>query len=505
MKTMRKIKTLLFSILVVALIGLTTISVNAASNTIQLGTAKKITTGYIAGVTFSTKETTDGKYLYCVDMHGETASNTNAKLVREMDRGIAEIIRNGYPYKSITGNAEKDYYITQTAVWWYLDDTTGSSNLGEEFKRNGSDAYGMRSIVRELVELGKQYRNTAQPTTSFEISTTDTTLKLNGSYYVSTPIKISRISNISSYSVVVENAPEGTLIVDKDGNDIERFTKDTVFYIKVPVQSVKNTDIEFKFTAKAVGYTYRAYEYDPTDSEMQNVALLEKVTSNIPSSINFTIDSTKVSITKVDSKTKNPIEGAKLVLKDSNGTVITSWVSTTKTHIIRSLANGTYTIEETEAPNGYILNKKITTFTLSENNRNINITIENAPKTSVVSIKKVDAATKAGVAGAVIVIKNANGQEVKRFTSTADATVFTDLDFGTYTVYEESAPAGYIKSNQVYTFTLNESNMSYQVIIENTKETIVPDTSTTSVLLTILGIAILGSGVGYIYKNGKKA
>ena len=505
MKSMKKIKKLIFSLFITVLIGLTAMSANAASNTIQLGTAKRITTPYIGGVTFSTKVTTDGKYLYCVDLHSKTAENTNANLVKEMDRGIAEIIRNGYPNKSITGDAEKDYYITQTAVWWYLDETTGSKNLGEEFKNTGADAYGMRSKVKELVDLGKQYRNTEHPTTTFEISTTSTALKLNGSYYVSEPIRITKINNVSSYSVVVENAPEGTLVVDKDGNKIDRFTKDTVFYVKVPVQNVKNTNTEFKFTAKAVGYTYRVYEYKPVNNEMQNVALFEKVTSEVPATLTFTIDSTRVSVTKVDSATKNPIEGAKLVLKDSNGKEITSWISTTKSHIIRNLTNGTYTIEETEAPNGYILNKKITTFTISDNNKNINITIENAPKTTVLTIKKIDAATQAGLSGAVIVIKNAAGQEVKRFTSTAEAIVITDLAFGTYTIYEESAPAGYIKNENVHTFTLDENNMSYQVTIENTKETIVPDTSTTSVLLTIIGLAIIGSGVGFVYKNGKKA
>lgn len=418
MKSMKKIKNILFSILVVALIGVTALSVNAAAKTIQLGTAKKITTGYIAGVTFSTKITTDGRYLYCVDMHHNTASNVSANLVREMDRGIAEIINNGYPNKSITGNAEKDYYITQTAVWWYLDETTGSSNLGEEFKKNGSDAYGMRSKVKELVNLGKQYRNQAQPTTEFSLYISNNALQLHDGYYVSQPITISKINNVSSYSVVVENAPEGTLVVDKNGNSIERFTKDTVFYVKVPADKVESIETEFKFTAKATGYTYRAYEYQPTDKNMQNVALLEKVATTIPATITLSIDSPKVSVTKIDSNTKNPIEGAKLVLKDSSGKEITSWVSTTKSHVIRNLANGTYTIEEVEAPKGYVINNKITTFTITDTNNNIDITIENAP---------------------------------------------------------EAPPA-----------------------------VIVPDTSTTSVLLTILGLAILGSGLEFVYKNGKK-
>ena len=92
MKPMKRMKNLLFSLLVVALIGITAMSVNAAAKTIQLGTARKITTPYIGGVTFSTKVTTDGKYLYCVDMHRKTASNTSATLVKEMDIQIRVLL-----------------------------------------------------------------------------------------------------------------------------------------------------------------------------------------------------------------------------------------------------------------------------------------------------------------------------------------------------------------------------------------------------------------------------
>ena len=88
--------------------------------------------------------------------------NVEAKLVKSgsiVDGGIVHILKNGYPYKSITGDKDKDFYITQTAVWWYLDNTTGSSNLGEQFKVSGSDAYNLRKYVKALVEEGMSHTN----------------------------------------------------------------------------------------------------------------------------------------------------------------------------------------------------------------------------------------------------------------------------------------------------------------------------------------------------------
>ena len=82
----------------------------------------------------------------------------------------------------------------------------------------------------------------------------------------------------------------------------------------------------------------------------------------------------------------------------------------------------------------------------------------------------------------------------------------TDLSNETYTVEEESAPEGYIKSSQKVSFTIDDQHLSHQINFVNAKETIVPNTaSSSSIILTILGIAILGSGIAYVYKNSKKA
>ena len=53
---------------------------------------------------------------------------------------------------------------------------------------------------------------------------------------------------------------------------------------------------------------------------------------------------------------------------------------------------------------------------------------------------KIDASTNLPLAGAVIVVRDQDNNEIARFTSTEEAYVIKDIKDGTYTVEEESAP-----------------------------------------------------------------
>ena len=517
MKEFKKIaKSILTIILSAAIIVVSIGNVQAASSSIMLGDAPK-TKGYIAGVTFHYKKTTDGKYLYCLNIHKNTAKNIKANLVKDSKKingGLVYILKNGYPNKSITGDSDKDYYITQTAVWWYLDLTTGSSNLGEQFKGNGSDAYNMRKYVKDLAYAGVSHKNDAIgiSDTKLIINTTGSNdMTLSDGYYVSSNIKATTIKNVGSYSVKLSGAPSGTKIVL--GNNETTYSQpitvkaNETFKIKVPAKSVTATELAIKVTATAKGnMQYMAYEYQPENSSMQNVALLEKAQQDVYSELNLGIESSKVTVIKIDANTKKALAGAHLVLKDSAGNVVTSWDSTTNGHVIRNLANGKYTIEETSAPKGYLINENKTTFQITDSNRNVTIKIENAPKKVVVNITKVDQETNAPLAGAVLVVKDASGTEIARFTTTEQSYVLTDLENGTYTVEEISAPAGYITSNEKISFTIDDQHLSHQITFVNAKEVIVPNTaSASSIIMIILGIAITGFGIRFIYKNGQKA
>ncbi len=492
-------KVLLTIILTIATFVPANITANAASKQITLGELE-VLPRYVAGVLIDAKKTTSGQYVYCVDNNKPTAKNTTANLVGEANAGVTAILNNGYPYKSITGDKAKDYYITQAAIWWYLDNTTGSSNLGTQFKSTGSDAYNLRNYIKNLVKVGEQAAKSY--TTALTITTSDKNMTLSNGYYVSKSIKATNISNINSYTVSLKNAPSKTEIVNSKGEVVNSIAANDSFYIRIPANQVTSVSLNVTVTATGKSAIKKAYVYQPVNG-MQNVTLLEDETKS--SSLTLNLATSKVTIVKVDSKTGLALAGAKLVLKDSNGKQITSWTSTVNGHVVRNLVDGTYTVEEVSAPNGYELNKTPVKFTISGTNRDIKVKIQNKAKKVVVNITKIDASTKNPLSGAILVVKNSSGNIVARFTTTENSYTITDLENGTYTVEEEQAPAGYKASSEKISFTIDDEHLSHQIMFENYPEVEVPNTSSSSLIFSLLGIAIISIGIGFVYKNGQNA
>ena len=505
---MKKFKKILVAILiaVVSYCTLTT-TVNAVPDKIELGSPESVP-GYVAGTHFTTKVSTSGELMYCLNIHKYTAQNSTAYLVGELDAGVAYIMLNGYPTKSFTGEKLKDYYITQTALWWYLDDTTGSSNLSASFKKNGSDKYNLRPYIKQLVSGAKTAKEKGYAKTTISASVSDNIMSMtsDGKNYVSEEVKVSS-TNISEYKVSITSGPEGTTVIDNNGKEKNTFSSNETFKVKVPVSKVDNMKETIKVKISATGKVYKAYEYQPEVQNQQNItpSIISPEAQNVETSIDLTISTSKITIVKIDKATGNALAGAKLVLRDSEGKEITSWTSTTLGHVIKNLPNGTYTVEEVEAPAGYELNKEVVTFTIGDNSREQKIKFYNEAKERVVNIIKVDQSTGQPLAGAVIVVKDANGKDAARFTSTTDPYVLTGLEDGTYTVEEISAPSGYQKSNEIYSFTLDAEHVSHQITIENAPVVDVPNTGVaSSILLVILGLGIIGGGIRFVQKNSKQ-
>ena len=433
-------------------------------------TSEKYLDGYIAGYHFGKKKNSAGGYVYCNNIHKGTPHGEKMTLVGQAPAGIAYILSNGYPSKSITGNSDYDYYITQAAVWWYLDDTTGSNNLSKSFKTTGSDPHGLRKYVKSLVAAAKKVKSYSTASIKVNNASSAMTLSSDKNYYVSNSIGVTAKSVSGKYSVSLSGAPSGTRIVNASTlSDASSFATNEKFKVMVPVSSAKNLKTTITVNVKATGKVDKAYEYKSSDSSVQNVygKALYPTTSKLSAKTTLNLATSKVSITKIDSKTKKGLAGATFVLYDNSGKQITTWTSTTGAHIIQNLPNGTYKLKETKAPAGYKISKELTTFTISDTKRNIAIKVENTLY-SKVSIIKIDSKTKVALAGAEFVLYDNSGKKITSWTSTGKAHVIQNLPNGTYTLKETKAPAGYKISKESTNFTISDTNRDVTVKVENT-------------------------------------
>lgn len=107
---------------------------------------------------------------------------------------------------------------------------------------------------------------------------------------------------------------------------------------------------------------------------------------------------------------------------------------------------GQYIVREIESPSGYILSDKEYAVSISEDGEVIEITAENKPVT--VEISKRDIYGNELV-GAEMVLENADGEIVDRWTSDGTNHVVSKLGAGEYVLKEIAAPDGYIIATDI--------------------------------------------------------
>lgn len=315
------------------------------------------------------KKTTDGQIVYCTE-RSKTFYTGRAKyyLIGEMDQRIVYLFQNGYPNKTIFGNADKDYLTTGLAVWYLINPNDYSFQHFdlEKGTYRGKDS----DIVREMAKLvnGANNYKQAEPTIKLN-GNTNLTLSSDGKYYVSSNLGITTTGNVKdSYTVSLEGAPSGTIITNVNGKEQNTFSKNEKFIVKVPVSSIKGTTLNFKVNATAEGGIAKVYEYKPSDSRYQGTSGLYYDYKNINTSLELKLNIvTEVQISKIDATTNKELPGAHLELKDETGEVIYAWVSTNEPFIIKDgLKPVKYTLSEMIAPEGYELSTETVTFVVKE-------------------------------------------------------------------------------------------------------------------------------------------
>lgn len=254
---------------------------------------------YLGDITISYKTLKDGSIYYCTQFSKDIpeAGITMTK-VSPMDAGMTYIIANGYPNKSITGDNEKDFFITQLAVWWYQDIQTGSSSdvlINLKAGKYDDTTVGKEIIALKNGALAAKEKGYVQP--SISINAKDVEFKLDKGEYISDELSVDATALSGKYTVSLVGAPEGTYIVNSNDDQQVKFDKDEKFRVIIPEEKA-SAKMNFSVKVAGISSVKKAYKYKAADSAIQNIALgtLYQEKKDMSATATFTVTTTKEEI-----------------------------------------------------------------------------------------------------------------------------------------------------------------------------------------------------------------
>lgn len=194
-----------------------------------------------------------------------------------------------------------------------------------------------------------------------------------------------------------------------------------------------------------------------------------------------------VTISKQDATTDKELPGATLVLKDSTGKVVETWVSGDKPHYIDDLADGDYYLSETIAPEGYDLSTTTVKFTITHDGKVLEpVVMKNYPTKKGIYISKQDITNGKELPGATLIVKDEQGNVIDKWVSGKKPHYIENLKPGNYTLIEISSPKGYELSEEVIEFTIDKNGKNAKTIVMTNSP--IPETSGVNVGFVIFGL-----------------
>ena len=185
----------------------------------------------------------------------------------------------------------------------------------------------------------------------------------------------------------------------------------------------------------------------------------------------------KVAVKKIDSEIADlNLEGAEFTIYDNNKNSVAT-ITTNKDGYAESepLNYGTYTMQETKAPKGYLLSNKVWDINITEDGKVYSYDITNDVIKGKLQIVKVDSENEEKPvegAGFDVIAVNVNGIKegtvVDHVVTDKNGFAYTkDLRYGDYKFHEIDTPKGYWKSDKDYSFSINENGKTYVKYVKN--------------------------------------
>ncbi|HAT4184282.1 TPA: Cys-Gln thioester bond-forming surface protein [Clostridium perfringens] len=185
----------------------------------------------------------------------------------------------------------------------------------------------------------------------------------------------------------------------------------------------------------------------------------------------------KVAVKKTDSEISDlNLEGAEFTIYDNNKNIVAT-ITTNKDGYAESepLNYGTYTMQETKAPKGYLLSNKVWDININENDKTYTFDVSNDVIKGKLQIVKVDSENEEKPvegAGFDVIAVNVNGIKegtvVDHVVTDKNGFAYTkDLRYGDYKFHETDTPKGYWKSDKEHSFNIAENGKTYVKYVKN--------------------------------------
>lgn len=373
-----------------------------------------------------------------------------------------------------------------------VDAVTGQPLAGAEFKlediqRNQVGASkttdSLGNAVFDSLRFKTFYIQEVEPPYGYLRNDTPIKFRLTSSEHVFsyTFANTKATGDISFAKQTLEGKPLGGAqftLYDSMDNPIQTAVSDSsgnVLFTGIPVG-----DYLIKETLSPAGF-YKTDETVNAKVEM-NAAKTGVVVTVTPDTIKNTpfsgITFGSILIYKTDEASK-PLKGAKFTLYNAAGNAVMTAVSDEQGKVwFTNLAEGNYTLRETEAPVGYVLNSRTINVKIDDSSSKTFDFVNKAVETTVPGAITVIKTDEEGspLAGAEFSLYDENGALLKKAVTGQDGrTLFENLPLGTYTVEETGAPQGYVLSTQKLTVTvdgdtakvLNFVNIPEEKVIDN--------------------------------------
>ena len=220
-----------------------------------------------------------------------------------------------------------------------------------------------------------------------------------------------------------------------------------------------------------VGQTYTLVETEAPEGYVLASPIEFTVSDQPDANDQLNLVNKQVKVTKTDLTGEKEVEGAQLsVVEKDTGKTADTWTSEKEPHPVSGLEVGkTYILTETRPADGYVTAESIE-FTVEDDFKSELHQMKDAP--TKLEISKEDITTSKELPGAQLVIKDSEGNEIEKWTSSDKPHYIEMLPIGTYTLTETAPPALYMKAEDVQ-FEVKDTAEIQKVVMLDKPTTVV--------------------------------